>query len=103
MKHFRGPRGGNDAFGSAQNSQAAKINRTVYELGECSEREVVKSIKRKYGVTLVKGRVYKHFQWLTGDDDRGQFEKIGVKPFADRTENGIRLTEQAQDLIRQAG
>ncbi|NOX56241.1 MAG: hypothetical protein GXP27_17715 [Planctomycetes bacterium] len=96
MKYAHGPLGGKDAFGSALNRQTAKINRAVFELGDCSVEDVVNYVKRVNGVELLELRVSKHFMWLTGADDRGQFEKAGFGPFAVRTEKGGRLTEEAR-------
>ena len=108
MKRPRGPLGGTDPFGSRLNRETAKINRAVYELGDCSIQEVINYARREFGMELLETRVYKHFMWLVGSDrrltkdGRDQFKRAGFStPFAVKTEKGVRLTEEARQRYKQ--
>ncbi len=77
MKHFRGPRGGRDPFGSAKNAETHSIN-----LAMSTDPQTLEEISARTGIAN-RERIRQHMRWLV---EHG---------FASRTSTGWMLTEDA--------
>jgi len=86
MNPFTGPRGGDDNFGNAMNSQAHRINMAMSTIGQ-----TLKQISDQSGIENLN-RIHGHMRWLLKRD------------FAERRDSGWALTtDAAKHLTGSAG